>query len=213
MGRRMRCLYVSVLLLVSSPLLRGQAFAGALTAMSAGGIVGMAMPTYGEYNKIAKAQSEPGFPAMMLVTGGHATFIRKNFVTGGEVLVGSTKSQSGTSGSYYSTSMMGFFAGYGAPMGMAEILGTVLLGFGTTSFSTGSSSQGSVVETTYLAAQPEIYLGFRLSQSFKVSLGGGYQYGLPYRVAQYGKEALDNPSKATVGGVLGIIQVSFGFFN
>ena len=47
----------------------------------------------------------------------------------------------------------------------------------------------------------------------KVSLGGAYQYGSAYRVLQNGTQALTEPSDASVGGVLGIVRISFGDFS
>lgn len=189
------------------------AAAKAINESSAGLSIGILMPNYGDFLTTATSQSEPGFPAKVVAQGGHVSFAKHGFVTGGRIWTASTQSEGDTSGSHYSTSSFGLFTGTGLQMGILDITITAMLGYGTTTFATATASGGSVVEVDFLSIEPAFTLGFAVSSAFKVSFGYVYQYGIPRRVTQYGTAILASPDDAPLGGSAGLIMISFGDFR
>lgn len=186
---------------------------GAGGESSAGAIVSLYSPNYSAFKTIVTEKGEPDFPAQVLMTGGHATFARKGFITGGRVAFGQGKTSLATSGSYFSVGHLGFVAGYGVDFGAFDFMLGSLMGIGTTSFSSGSPTKGSIVEANYLLFEPQGLIGFTLASSFKVSVGGTYAIGLVHRLNQFGSELITDPKKVKIGGTSILIQLSFGAYN
>lgn len=189
----------------------GNAFAKGLSEISAGFDVGLMTPVYGEFAKTISAKAEPKPKTSLLLTGGHVTFAKGGFVTGGRVMFGSLQSESATTASNYNIQTLGFDFGYGWTMGGAvDLTVTNMLGIGSIAFSDVNAATSSVTEVSYLAIEPRALLGLAITNNFKVSIGYAYQLGFVHRVAQYGAQNYADPSKLSVGGTTMLMAVSFG---
>lgn len=189
----------------TSALCAQNAFAASET--SAGLIVSQFTPKHS-----ATLKGDPELPTTMLTKGVHASYLKNGVLLGGRAWYGSARANNNTSGSHVSVGSIGGLVGWGLSSKVFDCTIGTSMGIGTVTYSLASATAPLVLEASFVSVEPLATVGFLLSNTFKMSLGGGYQVGYVHEVTQNGPAEfhLDKPhEKVTVGGMSIFAQFSF----